>query len=96
LRAHISSRNEIEKKQNVPQDDGTDQRAAGAREKPGILRNVVLQEAPGDDLQRRPIDQLEQPRPRRQQEIPVTQDHRMDAMRRDTPGHRRFAHDALS
>ena len=54
---------ELAAKQDVPQDHRADQRAAGAREEPGILRDVSLQKAPGDDLQRRPIEQFQQPRP---------------------------------
>ena len=74
---------ELAAEQDVPQDHRADQRAAGARKEPGVLRDVALQKAPGDDLQRRPIDQLQQPRPGRHQEIPVAQHHRLDAMRRN-------------
>ncbi len=87
---------ELAAKQDVPQDHCADQGAAGAREKPGILGDVGLQKAPGDDLQCRPIEQFQQARPRRQQKIPVAQDHRVDAMRRDPPVHGKLAHDAAS
>ena len=87
---------ELSAKQDVPQDHRADQRAAGAREKPGILRDVSLQKSPGDDLQRRPIQQFQEPRPRRHQQIPVAQDHRVDPVRRDTPDQDEPAHGAPS
>jgi hypothetical protein len=71
---------ELAAEQDVPQDYRADQRAAGTRKEAVVLRNVALQKAPGDDLQRRPVDQLQKPRPRRHQEIPVAQHHRLDAM----------------
>ena len=67
--------------QDVPQQHRADKGAAGAREEAGIVGDVILQEAPGHHLHRRPIDEVEQPRPRRAQQIPVAQHHRADAPR---------------
>ena len=66
---YISSRNEMEKPkaghgQNVPQQHRADKHAGGAGEEAAVLCHVHLQEAPHEHLHGRPIDQVEDARPR--------------------------------
>ena len=70
---------ELAAEQDVPQQHGADEGAAGAGEEPGILADIELQEAPHHHLHRRPVDELQEPRPRRAQQVPVARDHRADA-----------------
>ena len=76
-------KSELAAKQDVPENHRSNKGAAGTREEPGILRDVSLQKPPGDDLQRRPVQQFQEPRPRRQKQVPVAQDHGADPVRRD-------------
>ena len=55
---------ELAAKQDVPHQHGADEHAARAREEPRILRDVELQKSPHQQLHRRPVDQLQQPRSR--------------------------------
>ena len=55
---------ELSAEQDVPQQHGADEDAAGLREEARLLGDVGLQEAPHQHLHRRPVDQLDQPRRR--------------------------------
>ena len=87
LCAYISSRNEIEKP-SWPRNRMSHSSTApmnsplGAGKEAGVLADIELQEAPHQHLHGRPVDQLDQPRPRRAQQIPVAQHHGGDAPRR--------------
>ena len=73
---------ELAAKQDVPQQHRADEGAAGAREEAGVLRRLQLQEAPHQHLHGRPVDEVEEARPRRAQQVPIAQHHGGDAARR--------------
>src|SRR3984893_12564621 len=73
---------ELAAKQDIPHEHGGDEDSARPREESGILRKVELQESPHEQLNGRPVDQFQEARPGRAQEIEIAQDHRRDTMRR--------------
>ena len=75
---------ELSAKQDVPQHHGADQHAAGAGIEARLLGEIGLQETPHQHLHGRPVDQLDQARERRAQQVPIAQHHRGDAARGET------------
>ena len=94
---------ELAAKQHVPKKNAADQRAGRQHRQLRGASDVKLQEAPGEELHRRPIGEIDEAHGRGAQKVKMALDHRHDARGREAgprrarlvklgSGRRRFVH----
>src|SRR5262245_6176291 len=71
---------DLSAKQHVPQHDGAEQHTTGLGKERRLTHQEGLDESPQDHLHHRPIAEIEKPRPRTGNQIPMAQDHGANAM----------------